>query len=85
VHQQKLRVTYLPPEGQVLEEEDENVRPPISSVPNIPSEQNSTFVPNISSMPNIPSVYQSVSLEQLIFITECHLWLSAQRNCSAGP
>ncbi|EDR13679.1 uncharacterized protein LACBIDRAFT_292494 [Laccaria bicolor S238N-H82] len=28
VHQQKLRVTYLPPEGQVLEEEDENVGPP---------------------------------------------------------
>ena len=25
VHQQKLRVTYLPAEGQTLEEEDENV------------------------------------------------------------
>ena len=24
VHQQKLRVTYLPPDGQTLEEEDEN-------------------------------------------------------------
>lgn len=33
MHQQKLRVTYLPQEGQVLEEEDENVGPPnIASV-----------------------------------------------------